>query len=63
MKFHDLRHTSATLLINQGVYAKLISEHRGHGNINTTMNIYGHVLQSVANDSILSNKRGTKNNF
>lgn len=44
IRFHDLRHTSATLLINQGVHAKIISERLGHANIATTMNIYGHVL-------------------
>ncbi|OAB26463.1 hypothetical protein PMSD_25075 [Paenibacillus macquariensis subsp. defensor] len=44
IKFHDLRHTSATLLINKGVHAKIISERLGHANINTTMNIYDHVL-------------------
>ncbi|MNC26213.1 Transposase [compost metagenome] len=47
IRFHDLRHTSATLLINQGVHAKIISERLGHGNITTTMNIYGHALQSA----------------
>lgn len=47
IRFHDLRHTSATLLINQGVHAKIISERLGHGNINTTMNIYGHALRSA----------------
>lgn len=44
IRFHDLRHTSATLLINNGVHAKIISERLGHANITTTMNIYGHVL-------------------
>ncbi|MEO3946203.1 site-specific integrase [Gorillibacterium sp. CAU 1737] len=47
IRFHDLRHTSATLLINQGVHAKIISERLGHGNINTTMNVYGHALRSA----------------
>lgn len=47
IRFHDLRHTSATLLINQGVHAKIISERLGHGNINTTMNVYGHTLRSA----------------
>lgn len=47
IRFHDLRHTSATLLINQGVHAKIISERLGHGNITTTMNIYGHALRSA----------------
>lgn len=47
IRFHDLRHTSATLLINQGVHAKIISERLGHGNISTTMNVYGHALRSA----------------
>jgi len=64
IRFHDLRHTSATVLINQGVHAKIISERLGHGNINTTMNVYGHALrtadQSAADkfESILTSKRG-----
>ncbi|WP_312894945.1 site-specific integrase [Paenibacillus eucommiae] len=47
IKFHSLRHTSATLLINQGVHAKIISERLGHGNIQVTMNIYGFALRSA----------------
>jgi integrase len=51
------------LLINQGVHAKIISERLGHGNINTTMNIYGHALQSADQsaadkfENILTTKR------
>jgi integrase len=51
IRFHDLRHTAATLLINQGVHAKVISERLGHGNIATTMNIYGHALQEADKDA------------
>lgn len=47
IRFHDLRHTSATLLINKGVHAKTISSRLGHSNIRTTMNIYGHAMQSA----------------
>lgn len=47
IRFHDLRHTSATLLINQGVHAKTIAARLGHADIRTTMNIYGHALQSA----------------
>jgi len=47
IRFHDLRHTSATLLINEGVHAKVISERLGHADISTTMNIYGHVLEEA----------------
>ncbi|MHA7583409.1 tyrosine-type recombinase/integrase [Paenibacillus vandeheii] len=51
IRFHDLRHTSATLLINQGVHEKIISERLRHGNISTTMDIYGHALQSADQSS------------
>jgi len=47
IRFHDLRLTSATILINQGVHAKIISERLGHPSISTTMNVYGHALQSA----------------
>lgn len=54
IRFHDLRHTSATLLINQGVHAKIISERLGHADITTTMNVYGHSLQEA--DKIAAEK-------
>ena len=47
IRFHDLRHTSATLLLNQGVHAKIISSRLGHANITTTLNIYAHALQEA----------------
>lgn len=47
INFHALRHTSATLLINKGVHAKTISSRLGHADIKTTMNIYGHALESA----------------
>jgi integrase len=47
IRFHDLRHTSGTLLLNQGVHMKTISARLGHSNILTTMNIYGHALESA----------------
>ncbi|MCT2535693.1 site-specific integrase [Aquibacillus koreensis] len=45
IRLHDLRHTSATLLINQGVHAKIISERLGHADIRITMDTYGHALE------------------
>lgn len=47
IRLHDLRHTSATLLINQGVHAKIISKRLGHSGIRITMDTYGHALQSA----------------
>lgn len=51
IRFHDLRHTSATLLINDGVHAKVIQERLGHTDIGTTMNTYGHVLEEAEQES------------
>ena len=47
MRFHALRHLSATLLIALGVPLKNVSSRLGHADIRTTANIYGAALQSV----------------
>ncbi|EOW9526600.1 tyrosine-type recombinase/integrase [Bacillus cytotoxicus] len=47
IRFHDLRHTHATLLIQQNVNVKLISERLGHTDIQTTLNTYSHVLPTM----------------
>jgi integrase len=44
MRFHDLRHSAATLLIAQGVHPRTVMEILGHSQIGITMNLYGHVL-------------------
>ncbi len=51
---HALRHTSAMLLINEGVHPKIISDRLGHADIKTTMNIYGHALKQA--DQIATSK-------
>ena len=43
IRFHDLRHTCASLLINQGYQLKDVSEWLGHEDISTTSNFYGHL--------------------
>ncbi|WP_297131488.1 tyrosine-type recombinase/integrase [Terrisporobacter sp.] len=47
IRFHDLRHSHVTLLINAKVPIKVISERVGHSNINTTLNIYSHALKEM----------------
>ncbi|WP_346536330.1 tyrosine-type recombinase/integrase [Micromonospora sp. DPT] len=43
VRLHDLRHTAATLLLAQGVPARVLMELLGHSQIGATMNIYSHV--------------------
>jgi integrase len=44
LRFHDLRHTCASLLIAQGAHPKAIQAHLGHGSIQVTMDRYGHLF-------------------
>jgi len=45
LRFHDLRHTAAALLIKQGTHPKAISERLGHSGIAITMDLYGHLYE------------------
>ncbi len=46
-RFHDLRHTCATLLLCEGVHPKLVQELLGHATVATTLDTYSHVLPSL----------------
>ena len=50
-RFHDLRHTCATLLLAQGVELRVIMETLGHTQIATTADIYSHVLPVLMADA------------
>ncbi|PLS04004.1 site-specific integrase [Neobacillus cucumis] len=47
LRFHDLRHTHATMLIEQDINPKIIQERLGHSRIGVTLDIYSHVLPSM----------------
>jgi integrase len=47
IRFHDLRHSAATLLLSLGVHPKVVQELLGHTQISMTMDIYSHVLPSM----------------
>jgi integrase len=47
LRFHDLRHTCATLLLRQGINPKFVQELLGHADISLTLNTYSHVLPDM----------------
>jgi integrase len=51
IRFHDLRHTAATLMLSQGVHIKVVSEMFGHTDISLTMGTYSHSLPSMQRDA------------
>jgi integrase len=47
IRFHDLRHTHATMLLEQDVHPKIVSERLGHASVAITLDTYSHVLPSM----------------
>lgn len=68
IRFHDLRHTHATILLKNGAHPKIVQERLGHSSITVTLDTYSHVLpnmqeallQSIGT-SITGSKNGVKN--
>ena len=62
LRFHDLRHAHASLLLQQGVHPKIVSERLGHSTVGITLDTYSHVLPGLqaqaANglDALLANR-------
>lgn len=52
IRFHDLRHSAATLLLAMGIHPKITQEILGHSTIAMTMNVYSHVLPTMQQDAI-----------
>ncbi len=48
IRFHDLRHTTATLLLSQGVHPKIVSDLLGHSTTAITLDTYSHVTQTMS---------------
>jgi integrase len=51
IRFHDLRHTCATLLLSRGVHPKLVQELLGHATIAMTLDTYSHYLPSMGDQA------------
>ena len=50
-RLHDLRHTQATLLLQQGVHPKVVQERLGHANVSITLDIYSHVAPHMQEEA------------
>ncbi len=47
IRFHDLRHTHATLMLKSGVHPKIVSERLGHASVAFTLDTYSHVVPGL----------------
>jgi integrase len=52
IRFHDLRHSVATLLLSIGTHPKVVQELLGHGQIGMTMDTYSHVMPTLQRDTM-----------
>jgi integrase len=52
IRFHDLRHTCATLLLSRNVNPKIVSEMLGHSSVSITLDIYSHVLPTMQSSAV-----------
>lgn len=50
MRFHDLHHSAATILISMGVPASVVQELLGHSDVAITLGVYGSVVPSMRKD-------------
>jgi integrase len=51
MRYHDVRHTAATLMLPQGVNGRTIMEISGHSQISLTLNTYSHVVPALKHNA------------
>jgi integrase len=52
IRLHDLRHTHATLMLQAGVPAKVVSERLGHASVRMTLDVYAHVLPVMDSEAV-----------
>jgi integrase len=52
IRFHDLRHTCATLMLKGGVHPKIVSQMLGHTTVRMTLDTYSHVLPGMSREAI-----------
>lgn len=47
IRLHDLRHTWATLALQNGIHPKVVQERLGHANVTITLQVYSHVIPTM----------------
>ena len=52
IRFHDLRHSAATLLLSLGANPKVVQEVLGHSQIGVTIDVYAHVLPTMQREAM-----------
>jgi integrase len=52
VRFHDLRHTFASLMLLRGAKPKVISEALGHSSVAFTMDVYSHIIDGMQSDAM-----------
>ena len=52
VRFHDLRHTFASLMLLRGAKPKVISEALGHSSVAFTMYVYSHIIEGMQEDAV-----------
>lgn len=52
VRFHDLRHTFASLMLLRGAKPKVISEALGHSSVVFTMDVYSHIIEGMQSDAM-----------
>ena len=52
VRFHDLRHTFASLMLLRGVSPEIISKALGHSSVSFTMDIYSHIIDGMQSDAV-----------
>jgi integrase len=52
IRFHDLRHSAATLLLGLGIHPKIVSELLGHSQIGITLDLYSHVTATMQQEAV-----------
>ena len=60
IRLHDLRHTHATMMMEQGVNPKIVSERLGHASVVITLDTYSHVLPGIQEEAALKFEEGLK---